>query len=432
VNAPAHIYADEGKYSESVSVVHDTLAAVASSGQSIVVAGQQVSQPVVSLIFATAGTSTGPITGIATFSDPGMGTNDPVSHFTASINWGDGSATDVSTGTNPGVVIMSLGNGQYRVDSTTGHTYAAGAAGVRTVTVTVTHDSLPSVVGTNKAVVASAGAPGATVSVTDASGSYNGRPFPASAKAVGTDGKTPVKGTFSFSYYLGNPVSGNASATAPTSAGTYTVVAHFTSSDSKYGNADSAPLTFTISKAPVAVSVTAAGGVYNGSPYVGTAKVKGGVSLEGVSPTLDYYSGTLSAAQIAGATALAGAPSAVGSYTVVANFPGSTDYSSASSAPAHFTITRAKPTVSLSHVSKTYAGPTSAGVATVNGAASVEGVSPTMVYYKGKLSAAQVVSATPLPGAPSKAGSYTVVAKFAGSPSYNSAFSTPFYVTFAG
>src|SRR5262249_44943806 len=75
-----------------------------------------------------------------------------------------------------------------------------------------------------------------TVSVSDAGGTYNGTPFPASATAVGSDGKTPVAGSFSFAYYTGSSASGTPSATAPTNPGTYTVVATFTSSDPYYGN----------------------------------------------------------------------------------------------------------------------------------------------------------------------------------------------------
>ena len=42
-----------------------------------------------------------------------------------------------------------------------------------------------------------------------------GNPYPATATAVGTDGVTPVSGTFSFAYYTGSTASGTPSATAP-------------------------------------------------------------------------------------------------------------------------------------------------------------------------------------------------------------------------
>src|SRR5262249_8465952 len=110
-----------------------------------------------------------------------------------------------------------------------------------------------------------------TVSVSDAGGTYNGKPFPASATAVDVDGKTAVSGRFSYAYYVGTGTSGTSlGATAPTTAGTYTVVATFTSSDSNYtgGNAQT---TFIINPATPTVSVADAGGTYNSSPFPATA-----------------------------------------------------------------------------------------------------------------------------------------------------------------
>jgi hypothetical protein len=47
-------------------------------------------------------------------------------------------------------------------------------------------------------------------------------------------------------YYVGTRTSGQASTTVPINAGTYTVVAIFTSTNSNYGSTKSAPVTFTI------------------------------------------------------------------------------------------------------------------------------------------------------------------------------------------
>ncbi|MHB1426948.1 MAG: choice-of-anchor Q domain-containing protein, partial [Gemmataceae bacterium] len=94
-----------------------------------------------------------------------------------------------------------------------------------------------------------------TLTVTDAGGVYNGNPFPATATAVGQDGKTPVADSFSYTYYVGTDTSGaNLGATAPSNAGTYTVVAAFTSSDPNYTNG-SAQTTFTIN--PASTTTTA-------------------------------------------------------------------------------------------------------------------------------------------------------------------------------
>ncbi len=105
--------------------------------------------------------------------------------------------------------------------------------------------------------------------------------------------------------------------------------------------------TITIAQAAPTVSVSG-GGVYDGSPMLATATVAGVVpgadaapapSLEEVSPTLTYYAGSL-----ATGSQLAGAPSGAGTYTVVADFPGSADYIAASK-HATFTIEQATPSV---------------------------------------------------------------------------------------
>src|SRR5262249_58596721 len=53
------------------------------------------------------------------------------------------------------------------------------------------------------------------------------------------------------------------------------------------------------------------------------------------------------AAELAGLTPLAGAPSQAGTYTVVAQFAGSPDYAASQSSPVSFTIGRAGATVAL-------------------------------------------------------------------------------------
>ncbi len=72
------------------------------------------------------------IAGLATFTDPaGVGV-ETIADFTATIHWGDGT-------TSPGTIV-SLGNGDYRVDAPS-HTYVA--SGNYTVNVTVRHEALP-------------------------------------------------------------------------------------------------------------------------------------------------------------------------------------------------------------------------------------------------------------------------------------------------
>src|SRR5262249_21625900 len=98
-----------------------------------------------------------------------------------------------------------------------------------------------------------------SVTASDAGGTYNGTAFPASATATGVGGAA-VSGSFGFSYYVGSTATGTASATAPTNAGTYTVVASFTSADANYADTQSAAVTFTIGKATPSVTANDAGG----------------------------------------------------------------------------------------------------------------------------------------------------------------------------
>ncbi len=93
----------------------------------------------------------------------------------------------------------------------------------------------------------------------------------------------------------------------------------------------------TIARATPTVFVSHAGGVYDGSPFAGSARVSGviagidsapAVELGGVAPIFTYYVGGTPSGD--GSTT---SPSAAGTYTVVAAFRGSADYAAATSAP---------------------------------------------------------------------------------------------------
>src|SRR5262249_32898746 len=73
--------------------------------------------------------------------------------------------------------------------------------------------------------------------------------------------------SLSYTYYVGATASGTGSAVAPTDAGTYTVVAHWTSNNSNYADADSAPASFTIDKADARIRVTSYSGTYDGQAH---------------------------------------------------------------------------------------------------------------------------------------------------------------------
>ena len=137
---------------------------------------------------------------------------------------------------------------------------------------------------------------------------------------------------------------------------------------------------FEVGRAAPTLDVADAGGVYDGSTFPASASVAGvggvpGTSLEGAAPVLTYYAGGTAAG-----TPLAGPPTAAGTYTVTAAFPGSADYAPATT-QATFTIGQATPTVLVTDAGGVYHGssfPASASVAGVSGVpgSSLEGILP--------------------------------------------------------
>ena len=104
----------------------------------------------------------------------------------------------------------------------------------------------------------------------------------------------------------------------------------------------------SITAATPMLTVSDPGGTYTGTPIAATATVTGAggtaaASLEGVTPTLTYYAGSGTSGTNLGSTA----PSAAGTYTVVASFPGSADYAAAQSQPTTFVIVPGSATLTL-------------------------------------------------------------------------------------
>ena len=103
------------------------------------------------------------------------------------------------------------------------------------------------------------------------------------------------------------------------------------------------------------------------------------------------------------------APTTVGTYTVLASFAGSTDYTSGT-ASATFSIAKATPAVSVIDNSGSYNGAAFPATDTITGVnavpgASLEGITPSVTYRFGHRASAFATSA----------GTYTVLASFAGS-----------------
>jgi len=189
-----------------------------------------------------------------------------------------------------------------------------------------------------------------TVAAADVGGTYNGNPYPATGSATDANGNG-VTGTLSFAYYVGTSATGTGSSTAPTNAGTYTVVASFTSGNPSYGNAQSAPLTFTINPAVPTVVASDPSGLFTGNPFTATATVTGvgGATLSGGNLAFTYYVGSTVSGN--GSTT---APTSIGTYTVVAGFTSTdTNYVAGptDSQPVTFVIAKAPAFTSPNKVS---------------------------------------------------------------------------------
>ncbi|HSZ58075.1 MAG TPA: kelch repeat-containing protein [Tepidisphaeraceae bacterium] len=153
---------------------------------------------------------------------------------------------------------------------------------------------------------------------------YDGAPQPVTPTAVGSDGVTPVNGTFTVTY--------DGSATPPTNAGQYHVIAYFTSADPGYVSSVENG-TLQIIPATPAITLTGGGTVlWTGQPHPVTATE---VGIDGVTPVPGSFNITYN-----GSTT---APTNAGAYNVLATFT-SADPNYAN-ATATTTITIPDPTI---------------------------------------------------------------------------------------
>ena len=139
-----------------------------------------------------------------------------------------------------------------------------------------------------------------------------------------------------------------------------------------------------------------------------------------VSPAvvLTYYPGSDTTG-----TALAGAPTNAGTYTVLASFAGNTNYEGDTDTTT-IVINKAVATVAVTWASpQTYNGSTHPATAVVNGVGGDTNLSPaaTLEYFAGATAGA---AGTGLVTAPTNAGTWTVRASFAGNGNYNSTSDT--------
>ena len=127
-------------------------------------------------------------------------------------------------------------------------------------------------------------------------------------------------------------------------AGNDTLSVTFTPTNTTDYTTATANVSIVVAKATPSLTVSDPGGTQNGSAFAATALLSGlsglpSSSLEGVGITLTYYAGDTPSG-----TPLATAPSAAGTYTVVASFAGSPDYA-ATETSTQFTIKSPPPTI---------------------------------------------------------------------------------------
>jgi len=160
---------------------------------------------------------------------------------------------------------------------------------------------------------------------------------------VQLDASANVPGTFTYTPAAGTLLDAGSG---------QTLLVTFSPQDATDYTTAAAAATITVSKAAPILRVTDAGGAFDGKPFpafVTIAGVLAGVdatpasSLDNVTPTLTYYAGS----GTAGTTLGSAPPSAPGTYTVVAAFPGSVDYLAILSTPLTFTIGQARATLAL-------------------------------------------------------------------------------------
>ena len=250
----------------------------------------------------------------------------------------------------------------------------------------------------------------AIISIAGVNVTYDGNPHPAIATASGVESPNPANLTNLLTVYYSTNGGSTFSTSAPVTAGTYEI--YYTFAGNTNYLAMSSPINsgkaVVIAKATPTVNITDNGGVYNGTSVPVTAASVVGVMNTTIaafgSPALSYkyYAGTLSASQIATATALPGAPVYAGSYTVVGTFTSNqASYNSAVSTPVHFSIMQARAIISIAGVSVTYDGNPHRATATASGVESPNPANLTSllhIYYSTNGGSTFTTSAPVLPG----------------------------------
>jgi hypothetical protein len=236
---------------------------------------------------------------------------------------------------------------------------------------------------TDNMLIDSTGTVSPTLSLTDGSAVYDGNAHSDTGAAIGSDGQTPVAGTFVITY--------NGSTTPPTAAGSYAVVATFYSGDSTYSDSTISG-TLTIAPATPTLAISPGSPVYDDT---GHAAVVTAVGVDGATPVAGTWTVTYD-----GSTTL---PVNAGTYAVVATFISADPNYQSGNVSGAFTITPATPSVWFTNLQSgnTYTGSPIAAVGTAVGVDGVTPVAGTFTYYY-----YDYASYNALPGPPTDVGFY--------------------------
>jgi hypothetical protein len=171
------------------------------------------------------------------------------------------------------------------------------------------------------------------------------------------DATASVPGTFTYTPSVG---------TFLTAESGQTLSVYFSPTDTTDYAPAASTSTINVEKATPTLNVSAPCGVYNGYPFAASVTIEGITHSaeigEDVTPILTYYIGSSASGMSLGSTP----PTDVGTYTVVANVAGTTDYVSTQSSPSTFTIVRGSAAIALtSSVSSAVFGQSVSFVATV-------------------------------------------------------------------
>jgi len=227
-----------------------------------------------------------------------------------------------------------------------------------------------------------------TVSATGGTFTFDGNPHAGSGSATGAFGESL---TVTLSYTGTGSTTYGPTATAPTNAGTYQVVAH-TNGDANNNSGDSTPAVLTINKASSATTINCPSNVtYDGSPKTPCTATATGAGSLNVSVTVTYGNNTNA-----------------GTATADATFAGDANHNSSTATQVTFTIDKATSSTTITcPTNVTYNGsPQTPCSATATGAGGLN-VSVSVTY-----------------GNNTNAGTATADATYAGDANHNSSTAT--------